>query len=135
MILKSLHCAQIMQYNNKSHVALVHWAKFLEFRIFAQINSENIILSEHERPMNFIIQSAAWFWNINWAVSSKAYLTPYFARRSFDKGADINFLRICEGAVNCLFRCFLLEDVTFLFNFIVEAAFKQSKITNVPITV
>lgn len=48
--------------NNISHVALVHWAKFLEFRIFAQINSENIILSETERAMNLIIQSAAWFW-------------------------------------------------------------------------
>ena len=64
----STYSAEILQYNKKSHVALVHWAKFLEFRIFAQINSENIILSEHERPMNLIIQSAAWFWNINWVV-------------------------------------------------------------------
>ena len=34
------------------YVALVHWAIYLEIRISAQINSENITLSEHERAKN-----------------------------------------------------------------------------------
>ena len=52
--------------------------------------------------------------------------TPYLALSSLDRGADINFLRMWEGAEKCLFLCFLLEEVTNLFNFIVIDRSSQS---------
>ena len=48
------------------------------------------------------------------------HLTPYLERRSLDKGAAISFLLMCDGAVKWRLRCFLEEDETFLFNFILD---------------
>jgi hypothetical protein len=44
--------------------------------------------------------------------------TVYFCLSSFDNGADINRLLMWDGAVKCLFRFFLRDADTFLFNFI-----------------
>ena len=52
--------------------------------------------------------------------SHVTHLTPYFERRSLDKGAAISFLLMCDGAVKWRLRCFLEEDETFLFNFILD---------------
>lgn len=44
--------------------------------------------------------------------------TLYFCLSSLDKGADINRLLTCEGAVKCLFLFLLLDADTSLLNFI-----------------
>lgn len=44
-------------------------------------------------------------------------LTLYFWRSSLDKGEDMIFLLMCEGALKCLLRFLRREDVTNGFNF------------------
>merc|ERR1719266_1468706 len=62
--------------------------------------------------------------SVSFAASSSLrmgiFLTPYLERRSLDKGAAISFLLMCDGAVKWRLRCFLEEDETFLFNFILD---------------
>ena len=48
------------------------------------------------------------------------YFTPYFERRSLERGEVINFLLMWDGAVKWRLRCFFAEDDTFLFNFILN---------------
>lgn len=44
-------------------------------------------------------------------------LTLYFWRSSLDKGEDMIFLLMCEGALKCLLRFLRREDVTNGFSF------------------
>lgn len=44
--------------------------------------------------------------------------TLYFCFNSFDRGADMSFLRMCDGALKWRLRFLLRSDVTCLLNFI-----------------
>ena len=60
-------------------------------------------------------------WPHTWTSSSLRIgivRTVYFCLSSFDSGADINRLLMWDGAVKCLFRFFLRDADTCLFNFI-----------------
>ena len=54
-------------------------------------------------------------------------LTPYFCLSSLERGADMSFLLMWEGASKCLLRCFLRLEVTFLFSFMANDV-QQGKI-------
>lgn len=56
-------------------------------------------------------------------------LTLYFCRSSLDKGEDMIFLLMCEGALKCLLRFLRREDVTNGFSFMMlEGPHRQLKL-------
>lgn len=60
-------------------------------------------------------------------------LTLYFWRSSLDRGEDMIFLLMCEGALKCLLRFLRREDVTNGFSFMMLQKQTKIKVTN-PVT-
>lgn len=63
-----------------------------------------------------------WTWSETLTCTSSSLRTGmlrtlYLDFNSFDNGAVINFLRMCDGALKCLLRFLLRSDVTCLLNF------------------
>lgn len=61
---------------------------------------------------------------LTWTSSSLRMgmdLTLYFWRSSLDRGEDMIFLRMCEGALKCLLRFLRREEVTNLLSFMMAA--------------
>lgn len=98
-------------------VDLHHFANLLPF----VVSTDNLFVNKQ------LLRSAPWwmssyvtqaFSNLNsitWTSSSLRMgidLTLYFWRSSLDRGEDIIFLLMCEGALKCLLRFFRREDVT-----------------------
>lgn len=74
-------------------------------------------------------------WILTWTSSSLRIgmvRTLYFCFSSFDRGADISFLRMCDGALKWRLRFLLRSDVTCLLNFILmlSSGMWENRISN-----
>lgn len=104
-------------------VNLHHFADLLAFVVSTNnlkvqsINSSVTLRLHSAHPPLQLCRHQA---NSTWTSSSLRMgmdLTLYFWRSSLDRGEDMIFLLMCEGALKCLLRFLRREDVTNGFSF------------------